>query len=337
MKSKLRRPFRAPREAVDRSKALKVSDQLDVATEQPPPDPLQTDSEEATELGVVWKPWVIKETQDPEVEPLQNFRDYVRLDSITETADEYEARMDSEQLADTSNGCKLTLAMVKAAGAEGAEILQGADPIAASDKGEGTTSEVASPNLSEFERYLDGCEKISTRPTQKRNSRVTKPKEKVDSDEEDDLKTFGDLLVQARSKRKSIAGGKSLGHKILLARPEDDQNSRVVDLDDIIPDARSDDDDVPIVSTLKSVKPKRKGRTKAVIKWTYETVAEPTGAASKYWDAAAPEERATKRLAKAKLVALKAAEADPKGNPKSCCQLSYLSTIPHIYCFQLHC
>jgi hypothetical protein len=63
MKSKLRRPFRAPREAVDRSKALKVSDQLDVATEQPPPDPLQSDSEEATELGVVWKPWVVKETQ----------------------------------------------------------------------------------------------------------------------------------------------------------------------------------------------------------------------------------------------------------------------------------
>jgi hypothetical protein len=157
MKSKLRRPFRAPREAVDRSKALKVSDQLDVAAEQPPPDPLQSDSEEATELGVVWKPWVVKETQDPEVEPLQRYRDYVRLDSITETGDEYEARMDREQLADTLNGCKLTLAMVEAAGAEGAEIVLGAHPIPASDKGKGTTSEVASPNLSEFERFLDGC------------------------------------------------------------------------------------------------------------------------------------------------------------------------------------
>jgi hypothetical protein len=277
-----------------------------------------------------------KRDTDPEVEPLQSYRDYVRLDSITETGDEYEARMDSEQLADTSNKCKLTLAMVKAAGAEGAEIVLGAHPIPVSDKGEGTTAEVASPNLSEFERFLDGCEKMSTRPTQKRNSRLTKSKEKVDSDEEDDLETFCDLLVRARSKRKTIAGGKSPGRKIVLARPEDDQNLRVVDIDDIIPDARSDDDDVPIVSTLNSVKPKRKGRTKAAIKWTYETVAEPTGAASKYWDAAAPEERATKRLAKAKLVALKAAEADPKGNPKLCCLLSYLGTIPHIYCFQLH-
>jgi hypothetical protein len=166
MKSKLRRPFRAPREAVDRSKALKVSDQLDVATEQPPPDPLQSDSEEAT--GVVWKPWVVKETRDPEVEPLQRYRDYVRLDSITEAGDECEARMNREQLADTSNGCKLTLAMVEAAGAEEAEFVRGEHPIPASDKGKGTTSEVASPNLSEFERFLDGCEKTSTRSTPKK-------------------------------------------------------------------------------------------------------------------------------------------------------------------------
>ena len=38
--------------------------------------------------------------------------------------------------------------------------------------------------------------------------------------------------------------------------------------------------------------------------WTYETVAEPTGMSSKYWDADAPEERATKRRAKEKLIAI---------------------------------
>jgi hypothetical protein len=42
--------------------------------------------------------------------------------------------------------------------------------------------------------------------------------------------------------------------------------------------------------------------------WTYETVAEPTGIASKYWDVAAPPERATKRVAKQRLSDLHDAE-----------------------------
>ena len=67
MNSKLGRPFRAPREAVDRSKALKVTDQLDVVIDQAPPDALKSDSEEATHLGFVWKPLIVKETQDPVV------------------------------------------------------------------------------------------------------------------------------------------------------------------------------------------------------------------------------------------------------------------------------
>jgi hypothetical protein len=39
-------------------------------------------------------------------------------------------------------------------------------------------------------------------------------------------------------------------------------------------------------------------------RWTYETVAEPTGMVSKYWDSPAPLERATKRVAKQKLCEL---------------------------------
>jgi hypothetical protein len=49
----------------------------------------------------------------------------------------------------------------------------------------------------------------------------------------------------------------------------------------------------------KVVKPKVKKSL-----WTYETTAEPTGASSKYWDADAPVERATKRRAKEKLIAI---------------------------------
>jgi hypothetical protein len=41
--------------------------------------------------------------------------------------------------------------------------------------------------------------------------------------------------------------------------------------------------------------------------WSYEVVAEPTGVHSRYWDAAAPKERATKKQAKQKLDELKGA------------------------------
>jgi hypothetical protein len=80
------------------------------------------------------------------------------------------------------------------------------------------------------------------------------------------------------------------------------------------------DDDVPIAQTLAlpskrlhmlatvaaqpSPSPKlRKNHVKKAL-WTYETVAEPTGVSSKYWDNDAPEEWATKRRAKEKLSAI---------------------------------
>jgi hypothetical protein len=85
------------------------------------------------------------------------------------------------------------------------------------------------------------------------------------------------------------------------------------------------DDDVPIVQTLAlpskrlellatvaaqpSPSPKlRKSQVKKAT-WIYETVAEPTGVSSKYWDVEAPVERATKRRAKEKLSAIH----DPDG------------------------
>ena len=95
---------------------------------------------------------------------------------------------------------------------------------------------------------------------------------------------------------------------------EDDATSRVIGVDDIlfaapamtvlpaVPIApESDDDDVPIAANLET---KRKTKTKRKKvkqqRWDYVQVAEPTGVASNYWDAAAPVERATKRVAKQK-------------------------------------
>ncbi len=108
-----------------------------------------------------------------------------------------------------------------------------------------------------------------------------------------------------------------------------DLERRSVAVDDILLGGGSDDDaddNIPIVSqlpkkltllaTLAAVpSPSPKQRKKKIPKslWTYETVAEPTGAASRYWDADAPSERATKRLAKERLVALREADVPSQG------------------------
>ncbi len=91
-------------------------------------------------------------------------------------------------------------------------------------------------------------------------------------------------------------------------RCEDDQRSWQVEVDDILLGDESSDGDILIVSILPTAKPKRTMKKMSKLLWTYETVAEPTGAASKYWDADAPSERATKRLAKEKLSALSLAD-----------------------------
>ncbi len=110
---------------------------------------------------------------------------------------------------------------------------------------------------------------------------------------------------------------------------ENDATSRVIGVDEILfapvvdevehIAAESGDDDVPIATTLiprhttvstvhdrpsRAKKTKRKKQTL----WTYETVAEPTGIASKYRDEDAPSERATKRVAKQRLSDLHDAE-----------------------------
>jgi hypothetical protein len=203
---------------------------------------------------------------------------YVGLDSITETGDEYEARMDREQLGDPNNGCKLTLKMVEALGDEGAQFVRGALPTITCDKGKGEASVESSPNLSEFEKYLDGIANERRRTITQRNQTMTKANKKMDSDDEDDLVTVDNVQVRARAKRQCVAVGISPTRQIRLHTPADEPNSRVISIEDILPEVMEDDDDVPIVATLNLPKQKRKGvRKKQEVKWTYETVAEPTG------------------------------------------------------------
>ena len=102
MQSKLKRPFVPPRKVVDRLKGELGRVKLDVPIEQATPDGVQSDSEEATALGLGWKHLVVKETQYPEVAPVVRNQGYVRFDSITETGEEYMARVDREQVADTT-------------------------------------------------------------------------------------------------------------------------------------------------------------------------------------------------------------------------------------------
>jgi hypothetical protein len=97
----------------------------------------------------------------------------------------------------------------------------------------------------------------------------------------------------------------------------------MINVEDICLNEGSDDDDVPIVDTLPH-KPKNlsllanvasKKRVKKPPKtlWTYETVAEPTGVVSKYWDSPAPSERSTKRIVKQKLSYLNGTDTDVQG------------------------
>jgi hypothetical protein len=67
---------------------------------------------------------------------------------------------------------------------------------------------------------------------------------------------------------------------------------------------------------MHSTKPRKYSRsfnrcTKVL--WTYETTTEQTGAASKYWDMDAPSERATKKAANEKLLAIKACNDPNEG------------------------
>ncbi len=113
----------------------------------------------------------------------------------------------------------------------------------------------------------------------------------------------------------------------------DDDVSRVIPVNDILFNiangdghvraSDSDGDDKPIAATLHALPKagsaevqakKRRKRPKKTL-WSYELVAEPTGIASKYWDANAPGERATKVLANERLTELHMGEDEVEQQP----------------------
>ena len=79
-------------------------------------------------------------------------------------------------------------------------------------------------------------------------------------------------------------------------------------VDAMLLDAESSDDDIPIVQTLQPATAQAQKKKNVKTLWSYETVTEPTGVHSKYWDSPAPRERATKQQAKQKLDELKKAD-----------------------------
>ncbi len=221
-----------------------------MATPEPTPDLLEENSQEATALGTVCKPWtekswvIIKETQEPEEEYL------------------------------------------------GAHSVRGALPASTSPSCSMPASEVASPAVSEFERYLQTREAQRLKPKnpltelylQEQRKKSVKPRQSNSSDDEDDPVPLATL-----HKRQRLA---------------DDLHSRTISIENIIPEIEFIGAVEETIQSLPPTKPTRIGKKKVRALWTYETVAEPTGVASKYWDANAPRERTTKKLAKEKLAAL---------------------------------
>ncbi len=138
------------------------------------------------------------------------------------------------------------------------------------------------------------------------------------------------MNVQQQPSTDAIAGSSS--SSLPLERPTNMSNdewwesvlqsekqrvSRLISVEDIMPCLSSSDDNTPIVTTLQRNTFKEKAKKKTKELWIYETVVEPTGVVSKYWDADAPSERRTKRQAKEKLSALQILNTISAGPTKS--------------------
>lgn len=147
----------------------------------------------------------------------------------------------------------------------------------------------ASPILSEFEEYLNGLPSKGA-STMASTLPLAKPAH-LSKDE------WWDSVLQAEKERLQQL-----------------EAAQLVPVDEIYPsEAASSDDDIPIVLTLPGSTSKARKKKKVQTLWSYETVNEPTGVHSKYWDSPAPMQRATKQQAKQKLDELKNAEKQRVG------------------------
>jgi hypothetical protein len=232
------------------------------------------DSEEPTEFGVVWERYVIKETEEAEMDPIVG--DLARQMNKPHTD------------GIVCDGAQWTIAARKERTESGSANLLN------------DTSQVPSPSLSDFEAFLGSLE----------SERSNFPK---------DTTTAGKGANAVLKSRKRQSSNDEYWENVLQKekeRCENDLGLNMVPVDDIMPRATFDEDDLPIVSTLcgkhrnlgmlaamagqasspAKVKPKKLKE----VRWTYEVVNEPTGVASKYWDAEAPSERTTKLMARQK-------------------------------------
>ena len=162
----------------------------------------------------------------------------------------------------------------------------------------GTTAGHASPNLLEFESYLEALDSrgnsiMASSQGNTNSTPFTLPMTKPAHMTTD---AWWELVLQTEKERLNL------------------EMERAVPVEEIYPDCASDDDDIPIVNTLLSnMVPKTKKPKKVKSLWTYDTVMEPTGVTSKYWNGGATSERATKQLAKQKLTDLHVADKAIEG------------------------
>ncbi len=253
--------------------------------------PPERESEAPTELGVVQERHIIKETEEKVANRRGGYELWENVHDDNETGEESEAWMDKEDMA-----------------------CGGSKPALAEENNvQHASSKVQSPCLSEFEAFLDEidaqrkhlCKDDRNKEASCGEDEVSKPVSALTSRQRTDAWWEGVLESEKR-------------------RCEEDMKARTVAVEDILFDEGSDDDDIPIVATLPpkasnlsmlAMAATQKTSKKAPKQlWTYETVSEPTGIVSKYWDSPAPKERETKRAAKQKLSDLTMAQPEGLGN-----------------------
>ncbi len=236
----------------------------------------EVESEEPTEFGVIWERFVIPETEACDIE---------------RTGDESDEKTERDEVH--GNGSHWT---IEARKERVAVVLE--DDLK-------TSSTTASPCMQDFESFLERKSQDNIDSVAQEAAMARKPKTMSNNE-------FWQGVLESEQQRLSK-----------------DLESRSVAVEEILLGVDSEEDaedNIPIVSQLPknlamlaalaavpspSPKPRKKKVPKSL--WTYETVAEPTGAASRYWDADAPSQRTTKRLAKQRLEALREAEITSKG------------------------
>ena len=234
------------------------------------------DSEEPTEFGVIWERFVVPETEACDIE---------------RTGEDSDGKTERDEVH--GNGSDWTIEARK----ERVVVDLEHNPM--------TSSTSASPSMEEFETFLESRSQDNIASAAQEETMARKPKTMSNKD-------FWQGVLESEQQRLSK-----------------DLESRTVAVEEIMLGVDSEEDaedNIPIVSQLPqnlamlaalaagpspAPTPRKKRAPKSL--WTYETVAEPTGAASKYWDADAPSQRTTKLLAKQRLEAIREAEISSKG------------------------